>query len=86
MKQPSDFIKTPWSSRAGSSEAETIAVNIMVILKRTGNQWRNLSWDEYAAERKKDGNFTQSEQKYFNEVIDFCQSPETAKLFSLSWK
>jgi len=82
---PSDFIKQPWSSVAGSSEAETIAVNIMVILKRTGNKFRNLSWEEYVAERKKDGNFSLSEKKYFDQVIGYCKSADTAKLFSASW-
>lgn len=84
--KPSDFIKTPWSSVAQSSEAETIAVNIMVILKRTGDKWRDLSWEEYSTERKKDGNFTVLEKKYFDQVIGYCKSADTAKLFSSSWR
>lgn len=84
--KPSDFTSQPYSSVIGKSEAETIARNIMVILKRTGNEFRNLSWEEYSTERKKDGAFTDSEKRYFDQVIDYCQSSETAQLFSLTWK
>ena len=85
MKTPADFTKYPWSCVFQSSEAEVIAVNIMKILKRTGNEWRKLSWEEYKKERLQDGNFSEREQEYFNKVIDYCQSPETAKLFSKEW-
>lgn len=58
----------------------------MIILKRTGDTWRNLSWDEYKKERLKDGSFTGSEKVWFDKVIDYCQSPENAKSFSSAWK
>jgi len=32
-------------------------MNILVILKRTGDQWRDLSLEEYAKERAKDGGY-----------------------------
>jgi len=86
MSKPSNFTAQPWSSVAQSSEAETIARNIMVILKRTGDTFRNLSWEEYSQERKKDGKFSEREKKYFNQVIDYCVSAETARLFSRTWK
>jgi len=69
-----------------NSESETVACDIMNILKRTGDTFRPLSWDEYVAERKKDGHFTQSEKKYFDDVIEWCASAQTARLFSKSWK
>lgn len=85
MKKPSDFCVFPWASVLQNSESETIALNIMKILERTGNQFRILSWDEYKEERLKDGNFSDNEKPYFIRVMDFCLFPETAKLFSQEW-
>ena len=86
MKKPFDFTNNPFNSVLQNSEAETIARNIMIILGRTGNKFRKLSWNEYVIERKKDGNFTEKEKEYFNKVIDYCLSSRTAKLFSSAWK
>lgn len=86
MKKPSNFTTHPYSSVLQNSESETVAANIMVILKRTGNKWRKLSWEEYKAERLKEGSFTESEKSYFDSVIDYTISPETAKLFSKQWQ
>ena len=83
---PSNFTKFPMSSVKQNSESEQIAVNIMVILKRTGDTFRPLTWDEYKEERLKDGGFTEGERRYFDAVIDYCASPETARLFSPVWK
>lgn len=68
------------------SEYETIACNIMVILKRTGNTFRPLSWAEYRKERKKDTGFGENEKGYFDDVIGYCKDAETAALFSPVWK
>ena len=84
--KPSDFTIYLWGSVCEKSECETIAFNIMVILKRTGNVFRQLSFDEYKEERKRDGNFTTDEEEYFHQVIDYCKSAETARLFSKTWK
>lgn len=67
------------------SEAETVARNIMVILARTGDYFRNLTWQEYKKERKKDGNFSENERSYFDQVIKYCQSEDDAILFSPVW-
>lgn len=83
--KPSDFTSYPWGSVAGKSEAEVVARNIMVILSRTGNEFRNLDWEEYKEEREKDGNFSPSEKPYFEEVLPYCKSADTAKLFSEKW-
>ncbi len=83
---PGNFTEFPYSSIERKVEAETIAVNIMVILQRTGNIFRKLSWKEYKKERLKDGEFTESEHEYFDKVIDYCKSVDTAKLFSKVWK
>jgi hypothetical protein len=95
MKNPSDFVEWPWSSIFRNSEHEQVATNIMVILKRTGNKWRELSWDEYLAERQKDGggntgNYSTShgylsEQTCFSSVQPYTVSPEKAAEFSGTW-
>ncbi len=83
--KPSDFCIHPFSSITQNSEAETIARNIMVILSRRGDTFAPLSWDEYKSERVKDGNFSSLEKGYFEEVIVYCVSEDTAKLFSPTW-
>lgn len=84
--KPKDFNTFPWGSVKGTSEHETVAQNIMAILQRTGNKFRHLSWEEYKEERIKDGNFSEREKGYFLDVYDFCVSPQTAVLFSPTWK
>ncbi len=83
---PSDFTNEPWNSILQKSEAETIARNVMVILKRTGNTWRELSDEEYEEERKKDGRYTTSELKYLAQVRPYTISPEMASKFSKDWQ
>lgn len=84
---PSTFSKVhPFSSVLFKSEAETIARNIMTILKRTGDNFRRLPWEEYKEERLKDGQFSEGEKQYFDKVIDYCEDAKSATLFSPSWK
>lgn len=82
---PSDFTNLPWSSVLNQSEYEVIALNIMEILKRTGNIFRKLTWEEYTKERLKDGGFSGGEYKFFIEVLPYCRNANTAKLFSKTW-
>lgn len=86
--RPSNFCTHPWSSVMGQCEYERVAVNIMVILSRTGNRFRNLTWEEYKEERIKDihGDFDESEKDYFDKVIKYCKSADTARLFSKTWE
>lgn len=85
--KPSNFQKaSAMGSVLQKAEAETVAENIMTILKRTGNEFRKLTYDEYKAERMKDGNYSSGEEKYFNQVIDYTISPDTAKLFAPDWR
>lgn len=83
--KPSNFTSDPMGSVLQKSEAETIAQNIMRILKRTGDEFRPLSWEEYKQKRLKDGGFTEGERGYFDNVIDYCKSGDTAKLFCKTW-
>ncbi len=83
---PSNFKKHPYNSVMNKSEAETIAQNIMVILSRTGDEFRPLSWDEYKTERLKDDDFTEREKAYFDKVVPWCSSVELALQFSPTWR
>ena len=84
--KPSDFTSYPWSSVLQNPESEIVAQNIMKVLKRTGDVFKPLSWEEYKEERMKDGGFSTTEKYYFDKVIDYCKSADTAVLFSKEWK
>ena len=83
--KPENFTSYPWSSILQNSESEVIAQNIMKILKRTGNEFRPLSWEEYRTERLKDGNFTEREKGFFEDVIKYCGDSESALQFCSGW-
>lgn len=75
----------PFNSITQSHKAETVARNIMVILARTGNVFRLLTWEEYKAQRIVDGHFTERECEFFEKVSRFCVTEETVRLFSNYW-
>ena len=84
--KPSDFSQIqPMNSVKQKSECETIAHNIMQILAISGDTWRVLPLDEYTEVRKSHGNWNSREDGFFNEVIGFCKSEDTARLFSPFW-
>lgn len=83
---PGDFATFPYDSVTQNTEHEVIARNIMIILARTGNIWRNLSWEEYVQERIKDGGYCYNEKSMFDKVVGYCVSEDAARLFSPSWK
>lgn len=83
--KPSNFTSFPYLSILKDSDSETIARNIMIILERTGDEFRPLSWEEYREERLKDRNFSNREKAIFEEVIPFCESANTAVLFCKHW-
>lgn len=83
--EPSDFMDYPFDSVFKKSECETVAQNIMKILSRTGDEFRKLSFNEYKKERIADGNFSDGEKQFFDMVIPYCKSPDTARLFSKIW-
>lgn len=85
LTKPSSYFFYPWNSVLQNSQSETIALNVMKILARTGNKFRPLKWEEYKEERLCDGNFSDQEKRYFDNVIEHCISPDTAKLFSKEW-
>ena len=69
--KPKDFTNRPIDSVMQQSEAETVARNIMVILYKTGNDWRKLKFSEYKKERKKDGGNRDMEENYFKKEIKY---------------
>ncbi len=75
---PSKFTDYLWSSIFKKCECEIVARNIIVILSRTGDVWRELSWDEYKKERLNDSNFTNLEKRFFVQVISYCVNDRTA--------
>lgn len=85
MITPKTFCMHPWNSVTQECESEIIARNIMVILSRTGDTFRELTWDEYVLEREKDDGCGDEESR-FDDVVDYCKSAETAVLFSKTWK
>lgn len=85
--KPADYAHvSTMGSVSGKSETETVARNIMVILARTGNVFRPLSWDEYRKERMLDGNFSEKERAHFDCAAKYCESSETAALFCPDWE
>lgn len=84
--KPSDFSKkSTMGSITKRREPEVIAANVMKILARTGDAFRLLSWEEYATERQKDGNFTERERPFFDEVARYCASSHGAAAFCPDW-
>ncbi len=89
---PSDFAKVaPFDSALQNSECETVARNIMAILSKTGNAWRELDWDEYEAYRKKDSKLCDhkhiiKETMYFDKVAQYTTHWRAAILFCQAWK
>lgn len=83
--KPINFVGEPVGSIFDSAEAETVARNIMVILYRTGNEFRKLSWEEYKKEREKDEPIENFEKDYFEEVSEYCISAEKALEFCDDW-
>lgn len=84
--KPSDFTYWPKQSKYWKMEPESVAENIMVILARTGDVFRDITFEEYRAERLKDERFHKAEKDYFNQVVYYCSSSIIASGFSPVWK
>ena len=82
--KPGHFTVYPMGSIKQSAGSQIVAQSINIIRERLGNDWA-LSWDQYKAERVKDGDFTDKEKKYFDSVIDLISSAEACINFSPSW-
>lgn len=84
--KPSNFIgKEPLNSVFKKYEVEIVAMNIIIILKRTGDNFRLISWREYKKERIRDGDFSEYEKRYFDMVKGYFSSYKKIKSFSPYW-
>lgn len=86
--KPSHFTTYPWScvERIRASECETVARNIMVILSRTGDAFRELTLEEYITERNKDEHrYHSMEEDFFLRMRWYCVNAEEARKFSPEW-
>jgi hypothetical protein len=83
--KPSHFCEYPWSSVLNQCEPEVIAVNIMKIQRRLGDNW-GLNWEQYKAERLKDGGFSMKEKEFFDRVQPYVNTADGAKQFSPTWR
>ena len=84
--KPSNFLAHPYDSVFHKMETEIVARNIMAILTRTGDSFRTMEWQEYEAERMKDGNLTHGEASQFEKVRDYCIDENVARLFLPAWR
>jgi len=84
--KPSDFIVTPSPSILHNLQSEIIAKNVMFILSKGKNIFRDLTWEEYKVECSKRGDIImESAFPHFQNVIKYCKSPITVVLFSSVW-
>jgi hypothetical protein len=85
--KPSDIINIfPYSSVTKDARYEIVAMNIVIILKRTGDKFRLLSFKEYIRERKKDKNGNpENEKVLFDKVINYFKTEDTVRLFCECW-
>lgn len=65
---------------------KTTKQNVLQQIFKGGDVFKPLSWEGYKAERVKDGNFTEREKKYFDDVIGYFVSSDAAKSFSPQWE
>jgi hypothetical protein len=85
--RPSDFTNYPWSSIKQSSEWESIAQNIMEVMEERGDDFAlGLTLEQYVEHRRQKGHQTNISAENFEDIMQYCQSAERAKLFSKEWK
>lgn len=87
MQRPSQYLTPPREGVLHNEDAEYVALNIMVILVREGNRFKELSWDTYKKHRLLDGNFNETKERpLFDSVVAYTISAATAKDFSPVWR
>lgn len=91
--KPSNFVVHPWSSVFQNAECEVVARNIMSILYTTGDNWRELSEQEYEEVRKQDEAKNPNaryadwaELPIFRKVVQYTVSAQKAAIFSPTWE
>jgi hypothetical protein len=84
--KPSDFVMRPWDSVPQNTETEIVARNIMVISMRLGDEWGNVTRDQYIAERTKDGNYSEREGDILDGLYPQLNDVIGAIAFSPTWR
>lgn len=84
---PSNFTTTPVNSILGKRHFayDITARNIMKILERTGNQWRQLSWQEYKAEMNKDNNRVDGTRPIFDDIAGMLSDEVGTRCYCCCW-
>ncbi len=88
---PSDFMSVhPWSSVLAKSENESLACSIMATRNWKGNYWAGnfteLTYKDYIDYRTSIGATNNASVEQFDKVHVYCKFPDTAALFSPTWK
>lgn len=84
--KPSDLVGIfPFASIMQKSECETIAKNIIVIQSRIDNKFQLIDWDTYYVHRRKDGEFSDGEKKFYEMVAHLLTTEELVRKFSKYW-
>lgn len=73
------------SSIYQNCEREIVARNIVTILAREGDTWRQLDEKTYVKHRKKDGEWSEGERFIFQEIVGDITSFIDAVALSPSW-
>lgn len=87
-KKPSNYLGYAMGSILQNSESETIARNIMVVLSKMGDTFKELTFEQYSEARRADGASERDmmlEKPYFEKVSPHCVSAETADAFCKGW-
>lgn len=83
---PKDICKIhPFDSILQKAESEIIAKNIIVIQSRIDNKFQLIDWDIYYFHRMQDGNFSESEKKYFDIISPLLTNEKDVRKFSKAW-
>jgi hypothetical protein len=86
LLKPSDFYLDPFMSVFGNADHESIARGIMAILVEDGDEWREVTWEEYRDRYNQTDDPILGDFRRFPKVSEYCQSPEKARTFSRNWE
>ena len=88
MNTPKDYIGKYWDSVFQNIQTEIVWNNIILILSRTGDYWRTLTWEEYKNERINDAPTDKSgfcefqEKPLFAKALPYTSSEKAASDFT----
>lgn len=83
--KPSDFVAFPEASVLQSCEAEVVAKNVMIVQRDLGDEWREVTEQEYLDGCKRYGFSGAADLSLFRKVQKYTTSPTAAAGFSEVW-